>query len=217
MAHLDEAPLPVIALSADATAETRQAAEEAGVDVYLTKPVEPRHLLKVIDDVAAGEGAFDKAKSKAEVLVSSTASPDRSSNRRQVNQRSMHPRSYAESSPAINSAVIDSLSQFADGDFVFETLQEFVANTLMLLERIEAAARACDAQAFRAGVHALGGTAGNVGAESIARFCRELHGTTGDGLRHRGLDYVDRLQREFSRFQHELANCSATLRRSMSG
>jgi two-component system sensor histidine kinase RpfC len=217
MAHLDEAPLPVIALSADATAETRQAAEEAGVDVYLTKPVEPRHLLKVIDDVAAGGGAFDKAKSNAEVLVSSTASPDRSSNRRQVNQRSMHPRSYAESSPAINSAVIDSLSQFADGDFVFETLQEFVANTLMLLERIEAAARACDAQAFRAGVHALGGTAGNVGAESIARFCRELHGTTGDGLRHRGLDYVDQLQREFSRFQHELANCSATLRRSMSG
>jgi two-component system, sensor histidine kinase RpfC len=216
MAHLDEAPLPVIALSADATAETRQAAEEAGVDVYLTKPVEPRHLLKVID-LAAGGAAFDEAKSKAEVLVSSTASPDRSSNRRQVNGRSMHPRSYAESSPVINSAVIDSLSQFADGDFVFETLQEFVANTLILLERIEAAARACDAQAFRAGVHALGGTAGNVGAESIARFCRELHGTTGDGLRHRGLDYVDRLQREFSRFQRELANCSATLRRSMSG
>jgi len=89
-------------------AEAIRKAEEAGVDVYLTKPVEPRHLLKVIDDLAAGEGAFDKAKSKAEPPAPSTASPDPSSNGRQVTRRSMHPRSYAESSPAINSAVIDS-------------------------------------------------------------------------------------------------------------
>jgi two-component system, sensor histidine kinase RpfC len=60
MAHLDEAPLPIVALSADATPETRRAAEEAGVDVYLTKPVEPRHLLKVIEDLAAGEAIWTR-------------------------------------------------------------------------------------------------------------------------------------------------------------
>ena len=220
MAHLDEARLPVVALSADATPETRGAAEEAGVDVYLTKPVEPRHLLKVIEDLAASGAVYDEAKSRAHAPPPFIASPERSDEPRRVARIAMHPRhpSYrAEPSPAINWAVIQGLSQFADDDFVFETLQEFVANTAMLLERIEAAAGACDAQAFRAGVHALCGTSGNVGAESIARLCTELRGTTGDRLRQGGRHYIDQLRREFSRFQRELASGAASLRRKTSG
>jgi two-component system sensor histidine kinase RpfC len=220
MAHLDEARLPIVALSADATPETRRAAEEAGVDVYLTKPVEPRHLLKVIEDLAAGEAICDVAKSGAPAPPPFIISPQRSDEPRRVTRISMHPRhpSYrAESSPAINWAVIHGLSQFADDDFVFETLQEFIANTAMLLDGIEAAAGACDAQAFRAGVHALCGTSGNVGAESIARLCTELRGTTGDRLRRGGRQYIEQFRREFARFQRELANGAASLRRKTSG
>ena len=217
MAHLDGAPLPVIALSADATSETRQAAEEAGVDVYLTKPVEPRHLLEVIDDLAASGAAAGDAKSRAHAPAPFAPSPERSEDPRQVTRISTQPLYPAESSPAINWAVIQSLSQFAGDDFVLETLQEFVANTAILLERIEAAACACDAPAFRGGVHALSGTSGNVGAESIARFCTALRGTTGDRLRQGGRHYVERLQREFSRFQQELASRAESLQRKASG
>ena len=98
MAHLDEAPLPVIALSADATPETRHAAEEAGVDVYLTKPVEPRHLLEVIDDLPASAAAFAKPE-KAQARAPGSASPEPNDEPGQVTPISTHPRYRAEFIP----------------------------------------------------------------------------------------------------------------------
>ena len=47
-----EAP-PFIALTADATEETRRECEEAGIAAYLTKPVDMEQLLLLIDGVAA--------------------------------------------------------------------------------------------------------------------------------------------------------------------
>jgi two-component system sensor histidine kinase RpfC len=42
------APIPTIILSADATATAMENCLEAGVDAYLTKPVESRRLLQTI-------------------------------------------------------------------------------------------------------------------------------------------------------------------------
>jgi CheY-like chemotaxis protein len=52
------APIPVVALTAHAFDEDRQRAWEVGFDGYLTKPVEPRRVLEVVErflgrDVAA--------------------------------------------------------------------------------------------------------------------------------------------------------------------
>jgi len=41
--------IPVIALTAHALAKHRQQAEEIGFDGYLTKPVEPRQVLAIVD------------------------------------------------------------------------------------------------------------------------------------------------------------------------
>ena len=46
---MDQPRTPIIALSADATVETKEAALAAGIDVYLTKPVEPRRLIATIE------------------------------------------------------------------------------------------------------------------------------------------------------------------------
>ncbi len=48
MGALGQPHVPMIALSADATVEMRDAALAAGIDVYLTKPVEPDHLVAEI-------------------------------------------------------------------------------------------------------------------------------------------------------------------------
>lgn len=204
MAHLDDRHLPIVALTADATPETRKMAEEAGIDLFLTKPVEAKRLLDAIGRVGR----------------TSAAAADASDGRTppQVTKISSHPRFRSEAYPAINWSVIDQLSRFADGDdFVRETLEEYIANGHSLLARIGAAATEGDARAFRDGVHALRGTSGNVGAEALARLCQDLHGMTRDRLCANGEEYVRQLQREFTRFEREFARTSTGIGRYTSG
>ncbi len=61
MASLGEPHVPIIALSADATPETRAACMEAGADAYLTKPVEARKLLQAVNSlVTAADTVEDR-------------------------------------------------------------------------------------------------------------------------------------------------------------
>ncbi len=205
MAHLDGRRLPIVALTADATPETRKLADDAGIDVFLTKPVEAKRLLDAIVRVG------DEAPAGAAVAAGERPSP-------QVTKISSHPRFRPEAYPAINWSVIDQLSRFADGDdFVRETLEEYVANGQVLLAQIGAAAAENDARAFRDSVHALRGTSGNVGAEALARLCQDLHGMTRDRLSAHGEEYVRQLQREFARFEREFARTSTNFGRYTSG
>jgi two-component system sensor histidine kinase RpfC len=204
MAHLDGRHLPIVALTADATPETRKLAEEAGIDLFLTKPVEAKRLLDAIERVG-------HAPAGAPAVPGARASP-------QVTKISSHPRFRPEAYPAINWSVIDQLSRFADGDdFVRETLEEYIVNGHGLLVKIAAAATEGDARAFRDGVHALRGTSGNVGAEALARLCQDMHGMTRDRLCASGEEYVRQLQRELARFEREFARTSTSFDRHTSG
>jgi CheY-like chemotaxis protein len=53
----DTADIPIIALTAHALDEHRQRSIEAGCDVYLAKPVEPRVVLDVVRQVLAARSA----------------------------------------------------------------------------------------------------------------------------------------------------------------
>jgi CheY-like chemotaxis protein len=56
------APIPVVIVSADATAGQRQRLLTAGASAYLTKPYEVQELLRVIDEaLAASATAADPA------------------------------------------------------------------------------------------------------------------------------------------------------------
>ncbi|MFO1154978.1 MAG: ATP-binding protein [Rhodospirillales bacterium] len=203
MAHLDGRRLPIVALTADATPETRKLAEDAGIDLFLTKPVEAKRLLDAVVGVGRAEGR--------EATTGERAAP-------RVTKISSHPRFRSEAYPAINWSVIDQLSRFADGDdFVRETLEEYVANGRTLLMQIGAAAKEGDARAFRDAVHALRGTSGNVGAEALSRLCQDMHGMTRDRLCANGEEYIRQLQREFARFEREFARASTSFGRSTSG
>ena len=204
VAQLGETPTPIVALSADATLETRLECEEAGVDTYLTKPIEARKLLQVIDTLVNDRPATD---------ADTQESADRT-----VTDISSHPRYRGDVVPSIDWTVIEQLSDYADGDdFVLDMLQEFIANTKLLLEEIRGAVDSVDAPRFRAAAHALQGTAGNVGAAAIARACQELHGISTERLQSLGEEHLARLEHEFERFLGEFSAHQAELRRSRTG
>jgi two-component system sensor histidine kinase RpfC len=203
MAELGNHRMPIIALSADATAETRRACEEAGVDTYLTKPVEARRLLDCVDALATDRNAPPPE-------PSATTSEDET-----VTQISVHPRYRPESFAALDWSMIRRLGNFtSDEGFILEILQDFTADAESLLKEINAAVAARDPIAFRDKIHALRGTSGNVGAEAIRRLCQEMTGIGTNDLRDNGDDYIARLDHEFARFRKEFARQAAILRRS---
>jgi two-component system sensor histidine kinase RpfC len=190
MAQMEGRRLPIIALTADATPETRRLAQEAGVDAFLTKPVEAKRLI----DAVAGLTQPDAA-------ARAGARPGDG----RVTQISSHPRFRADACAAVNWDTIDQLRRFSDGDaFVAETLAEYLANSRLLLAGIARAQAALDTRGFRDGVHALRGTSGNVGAEAMSRLCQEMHGISRDRLDRDGPDFVGQLRLELARFEREV-------------
>jgi two-component system, sensor histidine kinase RpfC len=199
VARLGESALPIIALSADATPEMRTACEEAGGDAYLTKPVEARRLLDVVESVVTkADLEDDRAAQSAETST--------------VTQISAHPKYRADGVPAMDWSVIDKLREFcSDDEFIAETLDEYLIDTKSLIEEIEAAVDDLDAGRFRDKVHALRGTSGNVGAQGLRRISEEFRGVTQVDLQQNGREFVGRLTFEFARVRSEISQNQAYL------
>ncbi|MBK8211111.1 MAG: response regulator [Rhodospirillales bacterium] len=208
MGALGQPRLPIIALSADATAETRRAAEDAGVDVYLTKPVDPRRLLDTFG-VAVLQGGW-----KGSCVIQHCAG------------RRRHPGSpmHFDTSPlrAGNGTchrlgAIQTLARYTDSDFVVATLEEYLTNAERLIDEIAGAIRNGDTMLFRDRLHALRGTSGNVGATAICRLCREYHGITDQRLAESGPAILRRLSDSLQRFREEFVKGAETLRSGRQG
>lgn len=193
---LGQPHLPIITLTADATADTRRAAEEAGVDAYLTKPVEPRRLLDTLDFECRQHGrrppcdAPDAPEQAAPVLPS-------------VRPIAEHPRYRQEVIPAIDWAALETLAQYTDSKFVIETLEEYQGNAQMLVDQIAEAISLNDAERLRERLHALRGTSGNVGATAMCGLCREYQAITNERLVEAGPAILWRLRDNLERFRQD--------------
>ncbi len=201
MARLGEVRVPIIALSADATPETRAACIEAGADAYLTKPIEARKLLEAVNSLMTPEQMSERAS----MPVPSEGTVARISD---------HPRYKVDAQPIIDWPVIRQLVQYGSGDeFVLEIYRDFVVDTKDLLTSMESAVDDGDVAAFRNRVHALRSSSGNMGAAVISRLCAEVLGTNHADLEQNSRFYYSRLRDAFEDFRHEFPHNSDSLRR----
>ncbi len=154
-AHADAAhPPPIIAVSADATRETRQACLDAGMADFLTKPIDAGRLLDTIarhTDPGAAPGPSDQA-----------AAIGRSGgDRREVE--------------VVDLQAIQALREIDDDRaFVREVVQTFVTEAEELLRELRAARAAGDAPGFHEAAHAIKSAAGNVGAARVRDEAAQL-------------------------------------------
>lgn len=142
-----KAALPTIILSADATSEAIDESKEAGVDAYLTKPVESRRLLETIARLGGGDSAT---------------------------QATGRPRSVSDLQAAVGKALVDddkldSLRQLGEGGTFFEELiGGFERDAARAVQEIAEALACPDYPALRAAAHALEGSSREMGAVGLA-------------------------------------------------
>jgi two-component system sensor histidine kinase RpfC len=176
---------PFIALTADATEETRRQCEEAGIAAYVTKPVEMEQLLGLIDRVTHPDPA-----------VTSRVQPSR-----------VRPTGIgAKAAPVLDTTHLDRLRQLDDhDDFLGGLIRDFITDAEQLVDELEAAALNCDAAAFRDRAHALRSSAAHLGATALFELCLEWRGIGADDLAAEGSAYAMRLRSEFEHLREALS------------
>lgn len=162
---------PVIILTANATAEARRECEDAGVESYLTKPIEP---LLLLDRIAA---------------LTSTASPAiPQSPAGESEAQDIADSDEPAERPLLDGDVLDSLTAIASDDhFIPRLIQGFIADADDLIRNMERALSQKDYSEYRDLAHALKGSAGNIGAtrlfEQAARCMRDENCMAVDNLK----------------------------------
>jgi two-component system sensor histidine kinase RpfC len=137
---------PLIALTADATPETRAAAQQAGVSVFLTKPVVAAELLDALAAVA-GDGS-------APAVVEPVRMP--------------------REAVVLDETVLAELASLRLGsDFVHKFVEQCIRDAARCLADLETCAQRGDWDGVRDACHAAKGVAGNMGAAQLAAACSE--------------------------------------------
>jgi two-component system sensor histidine kinase RpfC len=175
---------PFVALTADATEETRRECEEAGIAAYLTKPVDMEQLLGVIDRVTSRESS-----------AGAWPMPD-----------AEHAADGAVEAPSpLDPTHLERLRQLDDADdFLHGLIGDFIADAEQLVDELEAAALDVDAAAFRDRAHALRSSAAHLGATALFELCLRWRGIGPDELAAEGSRYALQLRSEFERLRDAL-------------
>ncbi|MCB9567784.1 MAG: PAS domain S-box protein [Myxococcales bacterium] len=151
--------VPIAAMTAHALPEDRQRCLDAGMDEYLSKPVQHGELVRVVGKYLADEAdESEGAEAPAEAAAEAADGPQ---------------------APAFDPAILEQLELLVDdvsGGLVEALLAPFVVSARGALTAIEAALGAGDIELLARLAHKLKGSSGTLGATEVERLCSELMG-----------------------------------------
>jgi two-component system sensor histidine kinase RpfC len=156
--------IPLIALTADASLESRKECEAAGFRMYITKPFEGKRVFSAIYSVVLA-GTATPAGGEGEQLALSL--PD---------SGSPPPPPQEETKPdLLDTTFIAQIEAMGPTrEFVKNVVWIFIRDSEKHVRTMEQAAKAGDVDVFRDTAHALKGMAGQIGALSVMDLARRL-------------------------------------------
>jgi len=190
------ARIPIIAMTAGALDEDRERCFDAGMDDYISKPVDLARLAEVLARwVPQGESPT------ADGGVQSAGAP-------------ADPHQRAEA-PASNAVVLDAarleiLRELGPDDglgLLPDAVRAFREDSRGALEKLRLALQSGEAHAVESEAHRLAGASANIGAFSVAAMCKELERLgrdAGPELDVKGQPLLDTLHVELLRVDHAL-------------
>ncbi|HYI73051.1 MAG TPA: ATP-binding protein, partial [Skermanella sp.] len=196
--HTDRPHLPIVALTAEATEAARRQCADAGMDAFLTKPVDSKALFATIERLVGGE-PVPPGRLQAEP-VSGDLHPDPSP---LLDSADLSDPGVNE--PSIDVAALDKLRSVDDDPaFIAQIADEFLHDGEELLIELEHSWACGDLYAFKDHAHSLRSSASYVGASRMVRlllYCRDVSRET---LAEEGYHRVREIQAEFARVRTAL-------------
>jgi two-component system sensor histidine kinase RpfC len=156
--------IPLIALTADATLESRKECEAAGFRMYITKPFEGKRVFSAIYSVVPAGAAIPVRVEGEQLELSLPGSGSPPSPPQE------------ETKPEIlDIAFMTQIEAMGPTrEFVKNVVWIFIRDSEKHIRTMEQAAKAGDVGAFRDAAHALKGMAGQIGALSVMDLARRL-------------------------------------------
>jgi two-component system, sensor histidine kinase RpfC len=176
--------LPIIGVTADATAETEQRCKNAGMDLRITKPVDAKLLLASIDQYCGGNGAT--------VVENQLPATDPMNVVVPISGKSN------ASSGAIDQAQLDYLMSIGDHAFVQNMVEGFFEDVDQTLEPLRTAVDRSDVAEFRFCAHAFKSSGNNMGAKRLAELCGHLEKITETDFAEHRFVYLDKIEHELA-------------------
>ncbi|WP_160170932.1 ATP-binding protein [Lutibaculum baratangense] len=166
-AALGQKRIPIIALTADATAATRARCEEAGMDACATKPIEARQLLALVAEMTAED---EPPIPDGEDVVPLEA----------------HPAFGPRAGDALRMGTLRDLESLGGTEFVRDLVDQFLLDAARLLQELAVAVERGDAAMFAEVAHALRSAAANVGVQTMYEHCLAWRQPTPDEVASNG-------------------------------
>ena len=149
-------PVRFLILTANATTEAMKECREAGVDAFLTKPIDPAKLLDQIDRIAP----------KRDIRITEKASIGTTLS------QEVPAMATTQFSHVLNDATLASLEIMGKrSSFIPDLINGFLQDSEQLLNDMKNALREKNIAEFRDLVHAMKGSAGSVGAQALYDAC----------------------------------------------
>ena len=178
-ASLGQPRIPIYALTADVTPETRAACEEAGMDGCLHKPIEQAELRAALIE-AARRG---RANAGAAVPLSGAASsaagaePGVAAGIPDINPLEI---------ALVDDATLGNLCQLGGAGFVADLVAQFTSDALGQIDALRQSVQEIDAAGFRDIAHSLRSAAANVGARRMFAVCLDWRNATTEEIVEQG-------------------------------
>jgi CheY-like chemotaxis protein/HPt (histidine-containing phosphotransfer) domain-containing protein len=196
----------IVALTANAMREDREACMAAGMDDYVAKPVRVAELQNVL--ARCGQWALERkleqqrnGEADTTHQENGTAAPIEYSS-----QDDAITQTLSADAPVLDPQTLKELRAMRDDgapEIIADLLNAFKADCLPLLKSMSQAAKANDAATLRKAAHGLKGAAANLGGRAMADLCFNVEQQARNGVVS-DVTEMGQIERAFEQLCHEL-------------
>ncbi len=158
MSNRSEPRMPFAILTASATVEARNECEAAGVDAFLTKPIDAHTLLDTVALLTSTTDHNVTGLPRADQVSTETGGQP-AADEQIINKKTLH-----------HLRLLGAMSD----NFLDSVIHGFFQEGEQLLVSMNKALQHNEYEQFKELAHALKGSSGNLGAEALFRICREI-------------------------------------------